>query len=180
MKTRMNDEINTPEARDARRLEAVPIILAIELAQHQRYLQPEELVSHDELEEVVRGILGLELAESNLGLFDEINELMVNWQWLWLTYDGGMQNFYARPEKQRANLVVLSGTQFVLQADQVFPDDISEISHILWESDLVASILTKNESCTSPQAVEMLSDEVLFKAFSEVHLINPLEVEGNY
>lgn len=170
----MKNETDTPEARDALRLRALPMVLAIELAQHQRYLQSDELILHDDLEYAVRRGLGLELDGSGADLSEDISSQMFAWNWQWLNYEDGMQQFYACPERRRAKLATVWAGQFVLQADQVFPDCISDITENLWQTDFAAPFASKDQD-ESPCS-ESVSDEALVNAFLEAHLIEPLNI----
>lgn len=177
----MNDttkqEIGTPEVRDALRLEALPIVLALELDHHQGYLQQEELISHDELEETVREKLGLELAESVAKLYEKINEQMCDWNWQWLTFDCGFQQYYAQPHHRQASLVNLLGRRFVLQSNQCFPNDMTEISECLAMTEHAVPLLTEEVGhCRHPS--QPVADETLVNAFLEAHLIKPVSTSS--
>ena len=174
METKVKNAMDTPEARDAQRLKALPIILAVELAHHREHLQPHDLISHDELEEAVRATLGLELAESAKGLYDEINAWMCEWHWQWMTFDCMLQQFYAQPDEQRANLSTLAGNRFVLQPAQVFPSDLNDVSNCLWQSDFAVPFIAVDDEDDQCEGVEHATDDMLFTAFGDAHLINPL------
>lgn len=173
-KTQPTHDTAAAKARDAKRLEALDTVLAAELASHQDYLQPEELISHDELEEAVLAVLGLELPESKHGLFELINETMGQWHWQCLTFNCGLDHYYALPQKSYANLVSLGGKNIILQADKVFPEDMSDVTDNLWEAEFAEPLLEEKKSVDPRNKTGRYSDQALFHAFSEAHLINPI------
>ena len=111
MKDMIEQTTDTPESRNALRLKALPMLLAVELIEMYDGLGPEEMISHDDLEASMREKLGLEPSDVDIFLHELINTQMMDWNWQYLTYDHGFQDFYARPDQQRASLVTFWGSR---------------------------------------------------------------------
>lgn len=173
-KTKPTDEHKAAKARDAKRLDALDTVLAIELALHQDYSEPESLIAHDDLQDAVLTVLGLELPESEYEVFNEINDLMCHWHWRWLTLNSGLDHYYAQPFAYHANMVTLGGGKIVLQADQFFPENVSDVTDNLWEADFARSLLEEKWSVDPHNETGRYSDQALLSAFSKAHLINPI------
>lgn len=178
MKHTVKHDIDTAEARDALRLEAVPVVMALEVAQQVDGHQPEELISHYELAEAIRDQLGLELAESEATLDDYINSYMVGWNWLWVTYNSGLEQFYARPQGHRAEHLGLLKSRRILQAGHHFPDGYGDIMAELWDSEYAGPFKEKGESDWLSGPSKLVSDQTLVDAFMEAHLMPHLSFEG--
>lgn len=165
-------EFDTPESRDAKRLEALPMLLALELIDFENWSQPEDLLSHDELEQNIVEKLNLECKASYAELYEAINEQMCEWRWRWFTYNSGLEQFYARPEQwPRANLVTLWGRRKVLQANEYFPNDLSDIAYGLWETELADLCPQSDANDVVTGINQSETDEVIVNKFLENHLI---------
>lgn len=173
MKDTIEQDLSTPEARDALRLEAVPILLALEVEQQCQSLNVEEMISHDELEDSVRGRLGLELQSSADRLYELINEEMVYWNWRWLTSDSGFVQFYARPQYRAALNVNVMGWRALLQPHQCFPCDVGIWRDEFSVAEHVLPWLDDKDRSDPNQESEAMTDEALIAAILEKHLIYP-------
>ncbi|MGJ8626282.1 MAG: hypothetical protein ACSHXB_04905 [Sulfitobacter sp.] len=178
MKDSVNQDIDTAEARDALRLEAFPVVMALEVAQQVDGLQPEELISHDELAEAIRDQLGLELAESEFDLDINMNSYMIGWNWLWVTNNSGLEWFYARPQRQRAEHVDLFKSRRILQAGHHFPDGYEDIMAELWDSEYAGPFKETGESGWLSGPSKLVSDQTLVDTYREAHLMPHLSFEG--
>ena len=164
--------LDSPEARNEQRLKAIPMLLALELAEHYQYLQDEELIAHEDLETAIYEKLGLESSDGhNYGLYTAINDQMVAWNWQWLTFDCGFQDFYAKPQNQTANLISLWGGKRMLQAGQYFPEYFECIADELWESDFAAPFVEAHSSGLWTPQEELRTQKEILEAFFKAHLI---------
>lgn len=165
-------EVNTPEARNAIRLKALPMLLAVILAEEYDWFQPQELIAHDDLEASVLEKLGLEPSSMTVSLFEAITDQMHYWNWQCLTYECGFQQFYARPEQQRATLITLWGNRKVLQAGQSFPSDQTCISGDLWDTEYADPFMVKDEDGYMRCSKDHDADSKLIDGYFEAHLVS--------
>ena len=103
---------------------------------------------------------------------------MCEWNWQWLTYDGGLEQFYARPEKRQPTLVGLTGNRHILMPDHVFPNDVSDVFRALEQVDPPLPFLDEGDDSRYWISAEDLPDGKSVVAFLNVHKIKPLEVDG--
>jgi len=149
------------------------MVLALELSEQFGDMPEDQLIEYEHLQECVLERLGLELLDSQNDLPWIISDQMLEWNWQPLSYCDGMQEFYARPLKQSATQVLLWGSHFVLQPDQYFPGDISDIEKNLRQSNFAIPFLEVDEEGYLNRPSDPASDKSLIKAYLEAHLIKP-------
>lgn len=164
-------EANTPEARDAIRMRAFPVLLALEVAENYDHLQPEEMIAHDDLEDSLRKKLGLETDQFVDALYGAINEQMIDWNWQWLTFDALIHQFYARNHWRQASMFKFGGRDYLLQASESFPDDVTNVTECLMRS-VFADRLMRQDEHDHTQGSPKVSDPVaVLDAYLSAHQI---------
>ncbi|MBI1493174.1 hypothetical protein [Halocynthiibacter styelae] len=165
----------TPESRNELRMKALPMLLALELAEMETCHSPEELISHEDLETAMVEKLGLEPSELggySLALSGEINQLMYAWNWQCFTFDGGMLELYARPETQWARSFTLWGNDRLLQSGQCFPRDHECVAVGFWESDFAEPFLQEHAYDALDCRHEAGMDVVVINSYLKAHMIS--------
>lgn len=165
-------EANTPEARDALRMRAFSVLLALELAENYYYLQPEEMIAHDDLEDSLRKKLGLETDKFVDELYGAINEQMIDWNWQWLTFNGVFEQFYARYQLQQASWFKFGGRDYLLQANESFPDDLTDVTACLMRSDFADKFYQEEEHGHPQESLKSSDTLVVMEAYFSAHHIH--------